>query len=80
MKLLVLTERIPVLSFKTEFITDEHHEYELTVFGKLICGGLTGAVAQTVTYPLDVIRRHMQLEVLIESSEFKRYECICYAT
>lgn len=33
----------------------------LTVPGKLVCGGLAGAVAQSVSYPLDVTRRRMQL-------------------
>ncbi|RUS82063.1 hypothetical protein EGW08_010171 [Elysia chlorotica] len=28
---------------------------------KLVCGGLAGAIAQTVSYPLDVVRRRMQL-------------------
>ncbi|GFO18684.1 graves disease carrier protein [Plakobranchus ocellatus] len=28
---------------------------------KLLCGGLAGAIAQTVSYPLDVVRRKMQL-------------------
>ncbi|KAK3106414.1 hypothetical protein FSP39_019519, partial [Pinctada imbricata] len=28
---------------------------------KLVCGGLAGAVAQTFSYPLDVVRRKMQL-------------------
>ena len=33
----------------------------LTVPAKLLCGGLAGATAQTVSYPLDVARRRMQL-------------------
>jgi len=28
---------------------------------KLFCGGLSGAVSQTITYPLDVLRRRMQV-------------------
>ncbi|CAH0563406.1 unnamed protein product [Brassicogethes aeneus] len=31
---------------------------------KLICGGLAGAAAQSVSYPLDVTRRRMQLAML----------------
>ena len=43
----------------------------LTVPAKLLCGGLAGATAQTVSYPLDVARRRMQLgqvRVFISSS------------
>ncbi|KAJ8916858.1 hypothetical protein NQ315_005865 [Exocentrus adspersus] len=36
----------------------------LSVPGKLICGGLAGAVAQSVSYPLDVTRRRMQLAMM----------------
>lgn len=32
-----------------------------TVCAKLACGGVAGAVAQTFTYPFDVIRRRMQV-------------------
>ena len=33
----------------------------LDVKKKLVCGGLAGAIAQTFTYPFDVIRRRMQV-------------------
>jgi hypothetical protein len=33
--------------------------------------GLTGVIAQTFTYPLDVVRRHMQLHIMIEDLETK---------
>ncbi|KAI8582679.1 hypothetical protein K450DRAFT_170579 [Umbelopsis ramanniana AG] len=32
-----------------------------TVARKLVCGALAGSIAQTVTYPLDVLRRRMQV-------------------
>jgi len=35
---------------------------------KLLCGGIAGAVAQTVSYPLDVTRRRMQLAMMNEST------------
>jgi len=37
----------------------------------LICGGLSGAAAQTFAYPLDVSRRRMQLAMM--SPETERY-------
>lgn len=40
----------------------------LTVPGKLVCGGLAGAVAQSVSYPLDVTRRRMQLACMHPST------------
>ncbi|CAG9812688.1 unnamed protein product [Phaedon cochleariae] len=36
----------------------------LSVPAKLICGGLAGAGAQSVSYPLDVTRRRMQLAMM----------------
>lgn len=36
----------------------------LTIPGKLLCGGIAGAVAQSFSYPLDVTRRRMQLAMM----------------
>lgn len=36
----------------------------LSLPAKLVCGGLAGAVAQSVSYPLDVTRRRMQLAMM----------------
>jgi len=36
---------------------------------KLVCGGLAGAVAQTISYPFDVVRRQMQLSGMIHSKD-----------
>lgn len=36
----------------------------LTVPAKLLCGGFAGAVAQSISYPLDVTRRRMQLAMM----------------
>jgi len=46
----------------------KHKYYELTVPGRLVCGGTTAVVAQTITYPLDVVRRHMQLVTMLTDS------------
>uniref|UniRef100_A0A3Q3WWD1 Uncharacterized protein n=1 Tax=Mola mola TaxID=94237 RepID=A0A3Q3WWD1_MOLML len=35
----------------------------------LLCGGVAGAVAQTISYPLDVARRRMQLGSILPDSE-----------
>ncbi|XP_034148766.1 graves disease carrier protein isoform X1 [Esox lucius] len=35
----------------------------------LLCGGVAGAIAQTISYPLDVARRRMQLGVVLPDSE-----------
>lgn len=37
----------------------------LTVPATLVCGGLAGAVAQTFSYPLDVVRRNMQVHGMV---------------
>lgn len=45
----------------------------LRFYAKLLCGGLAGAVAQTVAYPLDVTRRRMQLAMMNpETAKFGR--------
>lgn len=48
------------------FDDDDHREQvaiddELPITLKLMCGALAGATAQSITYPLDVIRRRMQM-------------------
>ncbi|XP_029103241.1 graves disease carrier protein-like isoform X1 [Scleropages formosus] len=35
----------------------------------LLCGGMAGAIAQTISYPLDVARRRMQLGTVLPDSE-----------
>lgn len=40
----------------------------LSVTYKLLCGGIAGAVAQTISYPLDVTRRQMQLAMMNEKT------------
>jgi len=46
---------------------------------KLICGGMAGAFAQTVSYPLDVARRKMQLALMLpESHKFRTWYLTLY--
>ncbi|XP_067673801.1 solute carrier family 25 member 16-like [Haliotis asinina] len=40
----------------------------LTIPAKLICGGLAGAISQTVAYPLDVVRRRLQVSIMLPDS------------
>lgn len=42
----------------------------------LLCGGVAGAIAQTISYPLDVARRRMQLGVVLPDSE----KCVSLGT
>lgn len=37
----------------------------LTIPSKLVCGGLAGAIAQSIAYPMDVTRRRMQLAMMM---------------
>lgn len=36
-------------------------ERELSTLSRLACGGVAGTTGQTVAYPLDVVRRRMQV-------------------
>jgi len=44
----------------------EEHKKDISV--KLVCGSVAGLLGQTFTYPLDVVRRQMQVEKLSASS------------
>ncbi|CAH2322033.1 graves disease carrier [Pelobates cultripes] len=41
----------------------------LKTHASLLCGGVAGAIAQTISYPLDVTRRRMQLAAILPDSE-----------
>ncbi|KAM4636236.1 solute carrier family 25 member 16 isoform 2-T5 [Discoglossus pictus] len=41
----------------------------LKTHANLLCGGIAGAIAQTISYPLDVARRRMQLAAILPDSE-----------
>lgn len=40
----------------------------LTIPANLVCGGLAGLMAQTVSYPLDVVRRNMQVHGMVSDA------------
>jgi hypothetical protein len=40
---------------------DLNDERELSTATRLACGGIAGTTGQTVAYPLDVVRRRMQV-------------------
>ncbi|KAL3825251.1 hypothetical protein ACJIZ3_021280 [Penstemon smallii] len=44
----------------------ENHKKDITV--KLVCGSVAGLLGQTFTYPLDVVRRQMQVQRLSTSN------------
>lgn len=41
----------------------------LIIPAKLLCGGLAGAIAQSISYPMDVARRRMQLSMMYPETE-----------
>ncbi|PAN04810.1 hypothetical protein PAHAL_1G093200 [Panicum hallii] len=43
-------------------------EHRKDIIAKLACGSVAGLVGQTITYPLDVVRRQMQVQALSSSS------------
>ncbi|CAA6660953.1 unnamed protein product [Spirodela intermedia] len=45
----------------------EEHKEDIAV--KLACGSIAGLLGQTLTYPLDVVRRQMQVQAFSESTQ-----------
>ena len=52
-----------------EFELDSHgHQIDqISAMGKLACGAMAGSFSQTLTYPLDVLRRRMQVAGMKDS-------------
>lgn len=42
-------------------------EGEISTLRKLSCGAIAGSISQTLTYPLDVLRRRMQVSGMKDS-------------
>lgn len=40
-------------------------EHKKNIMVKLVCGSVAGLVGQTSTYPLDVVRRQMQVMLVV---------------
>ncbi|KAI9244735.1 mitochondrial carrier domain-containing protein, partial [Helicostylum pulchrum] len=46
----------------------------LKTWAELVCGGLAGLVAQTSSYPLEIIRRRMQVGGILEPNKFVTFK------
>ena len=63
---LLLMERLPKIASRPSL--DGSGKPALRVPASLFCGGVAGAVAQSISFPLDVARRQMQLAGMVNGS------------
>lgn len=57
-------------------LAELNDERELSTLTRLACGGIAGTTGQTVAYPLDVVRRRMQVQVRISIAAFHDFRCV----
>ncbi|RDD47910.1 Mitochondrial adenine nucleotide transporter ADNT1 [Trichoplax sp. H2] len=58
----MIYENLKGIVTRRYYSTSTNGTSELPVPVRLMCGGIAGAASQSVTYPLDVIRRRMQMK------------------
>ncbi|CAI5743217.1 unnamed protein product [Peronospora destructor] len=49
---------------KREQATERHNDMQLNVTDTLLCGGTAGIVSSLVTFPIDVVRRRLQISAI----------------
>ncbi|XP_044953543.1 mitochondrial carrier protein CoAc2-like isoform X1 [Hordeum vulgare subsp. vulgare] len=57
--------------FYEKMKTNVPEEHRKDIIPKLACGSVAGLLGQTITYPLDVVRRQMQVQVFSSSNLVK---------
>ncbi|VAH98798.1 unnamed protein product [Triticum turgidum subsp. durum] len=60
--------------FYEKMKTHVPEEHRKDIIPKLACGSVAGLLGQTITYPLDVVRRQMQVQALSSSNQVKGKE------